>query len=34
MQRKIAYDDALAAAKRIDAKSNATVEEVKKAKKI
>ena len=30
--KKKAYDDALAAAKRIDAKSNATVEEVKKAK--
>ena len=30
--KKKAYDDALVAAKRIDAKSNATVEEVKKAK--
>ena len=30
--KKKAYDDALAAAKRIDAKSNSTVEEVKKAK--
>ena len=30
--KKKAYDDELAAAKRIDAKSNATVEEVKKAK--